>query len=187
MDVEPVNRAVASAGGGEPVPAPRRAQPPAADDPAARVEREALKLALQSPVLAGPVFDSTGAEDYVHPLHVAVRQAIASVGGVAGATSGVVWIERVRAACADLGAAALVGELAVEPLFLDGEPDPRYVGQQIARLQLSSVTRQLGEVKSKLQRMNPITQADAYRPLLGELVSLEQHARALRDQAAGGV
>ncbi|HEY1486159.1 MAG TPA: DNA primase [Micromonosporaceae bacterium] len=186
MDVDPVNRAVGAAGGGEPVPAPRRAQP-AADDPSARVEREALKLALQSPVLAGPVFDSTGAEDYVHPLHVAVRQAIESVGGAASATSGAVWVERVRAACSDLAAAALVGELAVEPLLLDGEPDPRYVGVTLARLQLSSVSRRVNEAKSKLQRMNPITQADAYRPLLGELVSLEQHARALREQAAGGV
>jgi DNA primase len=187
MDVEPVNRAVATAGGGEPVPAPRRAQP-AADDPAARVEREALKLALQTPVLAGPVFDAAGAEDYVHPLHIVVRQAIESAGGATGATSGgAVWVERVRAACSDLAAAALVGELAVEPLLLDGEPDPRYVGVTLARLQLSSVSRRVGDVKSKLQRMNPITQADAYRPLLGELVSLEQHARALREQAAGGV
>jgi DNA primase len=188
MEVEPVNRAVAASGGGESVPAPRRSSQPTVDSPASRVEREALKLALQNPVLAGPVFDSTLATDYAHPVYIGVREAIASAGGVGGgATSGAVWVERVRAECSDLAAAAMVGELAVEPLHLDGEPDPRYVGVTLARLQYSSVARRVAEVKSKLQRMNPITQADAYRILLGELVSLEGHARALRDQAAGGL
>ena len=53
------------------------------------------------------------------------------------------WIERVRDACADLAGKALVGELAVEPLRLDGEPDPRYVAVTLARLQLPSVNRRI--------------------------------------------
>jgi len=90
----------------------------------------------------------------------------------------------VREACTDLAAAALVGELAVEPLRIDGEPDLRYVGVTLARLQLSSVTRRIREVKSRLQRLNPVTSKDAYLTLAGELFSLEQHARALREQAS---
>jgi DNA primase len=187
MEIEPVNQAVARAGGGEPVPAPRRAARPTSDGPNAIVEREALKLALQSPVLAGPVFDSTLADDYAHPVYAAVRGAIATAGGVASGTSGAVWVERVRAECADLAAAAVVSELAVEPLLIDGEPDPRYVGVTLARLQYFGVARRVDEVKSKLQRMNPITQKDDYTRMIGELVSLEGHARALRDQAAGGL
>jgi DNA primase len=188
MEIETVNRAVASSGGPDAaVPSPRRANQPSMDDPVSRVEREALKLALQSPVLAGPVFDSTLATDYAHPLYTAVRVAIAVAGGVASATSGAVWVERVRAECADLAAAALVGELAVEPLLIDGEPDPRYVGVTLARLQYSAVARRVTEVKSKLQRMNPITQKDEYWSMAGDLVSLEAHARALREQAAGGL
>jgi DNA primase len=186
MDIEPVNRAVATASGAEPVTRSTAAPSPV-DDPLVLVEREALKLALQSPVLAGPVFDSLPSSDYLHPVHVAVRDAITEAGGVASGTSGAVWVERVRSACADLTAAALVGELAVEPLRLDGDVDPRYVGVQLARLQLSSVTRRLREVKGRLQRLNPITFKDEYLTLAGELFSLEQHARALREQAVGGL
>ncbi len=187
MEIEPVNRAVGAAGGGEPVPAPRRAVRSTGDGPAAMVEREALKLALQSPVLAGPVFDSTPAGDYAHPVYAAVRTAIEAAGGVASATSGAVWVERVRAECDDLAAAAMVAELAVDPLLIDGEPDPRYVGVTLARLQYSGAARRVDEVKSKLQRMNPITAKDEYARMIGELVSLEAHARALREQAAGGL
>ena len=95
------------------------------------------------------------------------------------------WVERVRDACGDLAGKALVGELAVEPLRLAGEPDPRYVGIQLAKLQLPTVDRTVRELKSRLQRLNPVEHADAYMRMFGELVSLEQHARALRDQAAG--
>jgi DNA primase len=187
MDPEPVWREVVKAGGGDSVPIPRQPPRPENGGPTAIVERETLKLALQTPVLAGPVFDSTLADDYAHPVYAAVRAAIAAAGGVTSATGGAVWIERVRGECADLAASALVAELAVDRLLIDGEPDPRYVGIQLARLQYFSVARKVDEVKSKLQRMNPLTQKDDYARMIGELVSLEAHARALREQAAGGV
>jgi DNA primase len=57
----------------------------------------------------------------------------------------------------------------------------------LARLQLPSVTRRIGDLKSKLQRLNPVANVDEHLRLFGELVSLEQHARALRNQAAGGL
>jgi DNA primase len=187
MDVEPVQRAVAiAARGGVEVPEQRRTAE-ALDGPQAAVEREVLKLALQSPVLAGPMFDALGEENYHHPLHAGLRAAIAEAGGAAAAASGAVWIERVRDACADLAAKALVGELAVEPLRLDGEPDPRYVSVQLARLQLGAVTGRIRDLKSRVQRLNPVTSKDEYLALAGELFSLEQHARALREQAVGGL
>jgi DNA primase len=190
MEMDQVARAVGAAGGplGPAVPMARqRPATPGPDAPLTMVEREALKLALQSPVLAGPMFDAITAADYAHPVHVVVRQAIADVGGLAGATGGAVWVEKVREACTDLSAAALVSELAVEPLRLDGEPDPRYVAVTLARLQLASVGRRLQEVKSRVQRLNPVTHKDEYLALAGELFSLEQHARALREQAVGGL
>ena len=70
---------------------------------------------------------------------------------------------------------------------LDDEPDPRYVAVTLSRLQLSTVDRRVRELKSRLQRLNPVTHVDEHLRLFGELVSLEQHARALRDQAAGGL
>jgi DNA primase len=101
--------------------------------------------------------------------------------------TGAGWVERVRDACADLAGKALVGELAVEPLHLSTEPDPRYVNVTLARLQLSTVDQRVKELKSKLQRLNPVANPDEHFRLFGELVSLEQHLRALRDQAAGGL
>ncbi|GHJ06282.1 DNA primase [Micromonospora humidisoli] len=194
MEIEPVQRAVLAAAnspgereGAAPPRGRTRTAVPAVDSPESMVEREALKLALQEPVLAGPMFDAVEAAEYRHPVHVAVRTAIAAAGGVAVAAGGAVWIEAVRDACADLAAQALVGELAVEPLRLDGEPDPRYVSITMARLQWGSVTARIRDLKSKIQRINPVTQKDEYFALFGELLSLEQHARALREQAAGGL
>jgi DNA primase len=187
MEVEPVQRAVASATRGAdagPAPPPVPAAP---DSPQGIVEREALKLALQAPVLAGPMFDALGPEMYANPVHVAVREAIASAGGAVSGASGAVWIERVRDECADLAGKALVGELAVERLRIDAEVDPRYVAVTLAKLQLGAVTARIREIKSKVQRVNPVTNRDEYLALAGELFSLEQHARALREQAVGGL
>ncbi|RIV35676.1 DNA primase [Micromonospora radicis] len=189
MEIEPVQRAVLAAASGRPDDRPTRPSrgEPSVDSPQSMVEREALKLALQEPVLAGPMFDAVEANDYRHPVHVVVRAAIAEAGGAAAATGGAVWIESVRDACPDLAAQALVGELAVEPLRIDGEPDPRYVSITMARLQWGSVTARIRELKSRIQRINPVNNKDEYFATFGELLSLEQHARALREQAAGGL
>ncbi|SCL42123.1 DNA primase [Micromonospora pallida] len=192
MEIEPVQRAVLAAGG---APTGREAsartaparREPAVDSPQSMVEREALKLALQEPVLAGPMFDAVGADEYRHPVHVVVRTAVAEAGGVSTATGGAVWVGQVQDACADLAAQALVTELAVEPLRIDGEPDPRYVSITLAQLQWGAVTARIRDLKSKIQRVNPVANKDEYFALFGELLSLEQHARALREQAAGGL
>jgi len=189
MEVEQVTRAVAAAtksGGAVEAPV-QQPSAPGSDSPHWTVEREALKLALQEPVLAGPMFDSVEVGFYLHPVHAAVRAAIAEAGGAARASAGVVWVERVRDACVDLAAKALVSELAVEPLRPPGELDLKYVVIQLARLQLPTVTRQIRELKSRLQRLNPVTSQDEHLRLFGELVPLEQHARALREQAVGGL
>jgi len=120
-------------------------------------------------------------------VHTAIRVAIAEAGGAAGASGGAGWIETVREACTDLAGNALVSELAVEPLRRDGPPDPQYVLIQLSQLQLFALTRRIAEVKSKLQRMNPVDEADDYHRLFGDLLSLEQHARALREQTSGGL
>ncbi|MGH3678767.1 MAG: DNA primase, partial [Natronosporangium sp.] len=166
-----------------PPPRPR----PGTVNPATLVEREALKLALQEPVLAGPVFDALGVPAYHHPLHAAIRTAIEQAGGCASATSGPVWVQRVRDACVDLGASALVNELAVEPLRRDGDPDPHYLGVTLAKLELVTVDAQVAELKSKVQRVNPVTDKATYLSLAADLFSLEQHARALRERATGGL
>src|SRR5207302_2761279 len=111
MELETVQRAVGRAGTGAP-PGARRAPNSTSDSPQEIVEREALKLALQVPVLAGPMFDSIAVDGYHNPVHVAVRAAIAEAGGATGAVAGAGWVERVRDTCPDLAGKALVGELA---------------------------------------------------------------------------
>ncbi|WP_307794680.1 DNA primase [Winogradskya humida] len=184
MDLDPVQRAVAQAMTPD---APVAAQRRAPDSPQRQVERETLKLALQFPVLAGPMYDTTEPESYGDPVLRSIRMAIAAAGGTASATDGVVWIEAVRDACDDLGGKALINELAVEPMRIDGEADLRYVQITLARLQVGSVTTRIKDLKSKVQRLNPVAHKDEYLALAGELFSLEQHARALRDQAAGAL
>jgi DNA primase len=190
MPVEQVTSAVAAAArrrdpAGEAARPSRAARSTPA--PATVVEREALKLAIQEPVLAGPLFDALGVQAYHHPLHAAVRTAIAGAGGAGTATSGAAWVQRVRDACPDLAAAALVGELAVEPLRSAGEPDPQYVRVTLARLELVTVDARVAELKSRVQRVNPVTDKEEYLAGAAELFSLEQHARALRERATGGL
>ena len=189
MEVEEVGRAVAAAAGraGFPIAAPAPRAAPEANSPRSLVERETLKLALQEPALAGPMFDAVDHSVYAHPMHEAVRLAIAEAGGAATAVAGASWIEAVRDACGDLGAKAVVGELAVEPLRVDGEPTPTYVAVQLAQLQLFALNRRIADAKSRLQRVNPVTNQEEYNSSFGELVSLEQHARALREQTSGGI
>ncbi|MET0425747.1 MAG: DNA primase [Actinoplanes sp.] len=186
MDLDPVLRAVNSAARGD--GADSRPARPVQTAPQRLVERESLKLALQEPVLAGPMFDVVGAENYNDAVFQSIRQAIAEVGGAASASSGgVVWIEKVRDSCDDLAGKGLISELAVEPLRVDGMVDPRYVQITLARLQVGAVTTRIRDLKSKVQRVNPVAHKDEYLALAGELFSLEQQARALREQAAGGM
>jgi DNA primase len=189
MDLEPVQRAVNSAARGteEQAGRPRVPSQPAGS-PQRLVERESLKLALQEPVLAGPMFDVVGPENFGYGVYQAIRAAIAEAGGATSVTAGgVVWIEKVRDSCADLAGQGLISELAVEPLHVDGVVDPRYVQITLARLQVGSITTRIRDLKSKVQRINPVAHKDEYLALAGELFSLEQQARALREQAAGGL
>ncbi|MEV6489123.1 toprim domain-containing protein, partial [Actinoplanes sp. NPDC051633] len=187
MDLEPVMRAVASAQSSADREIVTQRRPSTAESPQRMVEREVLKLALQYPVLAGPMFDALGPEAYGDEVFRSIRAAIAEAGGTAATTGGVVWIEAVRDACDDLSGKAIIGELSVEPPRLDGEVDMHYVSTQLARLQWGAVTTRIRDLKSKVQRINPVAHKDEYLALAGELFSLEQHARALREQAAGGL
>ncbi|GAA4961716.1 DNA primase [Actinoplanes utahensis] len=181
MDLEPVQRAVRAAQAGNEARAERSSG--SVHSTQRLAEREALKLALQCPGLAGSMFDTLAPEDFGDEILRSIRVAIAAVGGTAAAISGANWIEAVRDAAEDLGAKAMVGELSVEPLRADREADPSYVSQQVARLQLPRVMARIQDIKSKIQRMNPVKNRDEYFALAGELFPLEQHAKALRQAA----
>ncbi len=150
-------------------------------------ERESLKIAMQRPVLAGPVFDGLEDEMFTSAAYRSVRAAIAKAGGCGSTTGGQGWVQSVTGAADTEATKALATELAVEAILTDREVDERYVGMQLATLQLRAVTRRLEELKSRLQRMNPIESAEEYNKLAGELFALEQYRRGLREQAIGGL
>jgi len=169
-------------------PAARPAQPtrPDPDDPRSSVEREALKIAVQHPALVGAEFDRLEAEAFPTPAYAAVRDAVLAAGGTDLGIGGEVWVSRLREVAADDTTRALVTELAVEPPRAN-DVDVRYAGMMLARIQEMAVTRRITQLKSRIQRMNPLEQADDYNRLYGELIALEQHKRELREQAIGAL
>ncbi len=158
-------------------------------DPVVRVEREALKLAVQRPALCGPAFDALGTHAFTVPVHAATFRLIAECGGVAGSRGDLDWAAKLRAAAPGDTAAAFVTGLAVEPLLLpprlDGEADDRYTEGVIARVGELAVSRQIVAAKSRLQRMNPVEEQAAYNRLFGDLIALEQRRKVLLDRAEG--
>ena len=162
---------------GPPRPDPR--------DPRLQAQREVLKAALQLPALAGPVYDSLPDEAFPHPAYLAVHQAIRAAGGTGSGLSGPGLAAAVTEHCAEQSLKILVSELSVEVLPTKDETDTRYVSGILAGLQKEFVGRQIAEMKSRLQRLNPLTNADEYRAVFGDLVAFEEYHKALVSQAAG--
>lgn len=81
----------------------------------------------------------------------------------------------------------MLTELAVEPLRAAAEPDSRYVGAVLARLQELALVPAVTQLKSRLQRINPVEQSEEYHSMFGKLVALEGQVRVLREQALGGL
>jgi DNA primase len=157
-------------------------------DPELLVEREALKIAVQEPALVAEGFDVLDATVFRAPAYAAVRAAVGAAGGAAAGVVGEVWVAKVRAAAADDGVRALVTELAVEevrwPAGMDRE---MYAGIQLFRLEEIAVIRLITELKSRLQRLNPVDEPEVYNRVFGELVALEARRRELRERGIGGL
>ncbi len=195
MDVEVVLARVAELTAGRPQERPNGRGPtgpaspgerPRPDDPSLSVEREVLKLAVQAPQLAGPLFDAVDESAFTDGMYLVIRRAIAAAGGAATGHAGPGWVEAVGEHCPDLLSRSVLTELAVERVHTQGEPDGRYAAIQLAQLQERVVNRQIAALKSRLQRLNPLEQPDEHARLFGELVGLEQFRRGLREQALGG-
>jgi DNA primase len=177
---------------GAPADRPRVARtaptPPARDDPRLHRQREALKAALQVPAIAGPGYDELPDQAFTHPVYVQVHRAVRAAGGVCGGREGPAWLDAVLAQCGP-EVRGLVAELAVEPLELPQKntEEVRYVASIVSGVRLAMVDEQIAEIKSRLQRTNPVDDVDAYLELFGDLVPLEQYRIALREKAMGAV
>jgi DNA primase len=202
MDVEPVLDRVRAAAGGAPRPGPQPADGRAAQEPSPRrrdpvqarpdprdprlvVEREVAKLVVQRPALAGPVFDGLGEECFTSPAYAAIRSAVAKAGGAARASGGREWVAAVQEAAETDSVRELVTELAVEPMQSLDEEDTRYAQALLVRLEEMALTRRIEELKSKVQRLNPVDQAEEYNRRFGELIALEGQRKGLRGRAVG--
>jgi DNA primase len=206
MEVETVSRAVARAGqpassgptgGSAPrVPpenlagSPERAAAPLVPDPrdpVARVEREALECLLQVPLLV-PLEVAEGLDEstFEVPAYRAIHHAIRAAGGMTRARemSGTAWAEAVRDE-APSAVAPLVTQLAVTPLPADtDEALARYAASVVLRLAEVEVSRRVGIMRSRVQRLDP--SAPAAAEAFAELLAVESERRALRERIAGG-
>ncbi len=170
--------------------APVQAQPerpavPDLRDPRFSLERETLKLVIQHPGAIGSLGEGLGGNDFTHPTFRAVWEGVAAQGGPGAAGGDPAWASRVREAAADPAVASAISALGVEPLLSAREPDSAYVAAHVYKLQELTALRRIAEVKSRLQRTNPVDHAVEYNKMFGELVALEQHRRQLRELAVG--
>jgi DNA primase len=166
---------------------PTAAARPDPRDPGLVVEREVMKLAVQRPAMLGPEFDALDVVVFTSAAYAAVRAGVAKAGGTATAVGGSEWVTKVRDAVETDAVRDLVTELAVEALQTVDEEDQRYASSLVARLEEMALTRQIQELKGRLQRLNPVDQATEYNRAFGELIVLEQRKKALRERGVGAV
>lgn len=174
-------------GAAPPASAPRPGAEPMVDprDPRFALERDVLKLVVQHPTLVAPYADQLGSNDFSHPAYAAVWGVVEGAGGLASAGSG--WADALRAAAGGDTLGSLVSALAVESLHTAKEPDAAYAAQYVYRLLEVTAARAINELKSRLQRTNPIDEQTEYNRMFGDLVALEQRRRTLREAAIAPV
>jgi len=197
MDLEEVRhevgRAAARSGRARPPAAAELAQAgapaPELPDPRDRrliSERETSKLLVQAPHLFGPSWDGLSAQDFTHPAYAAVltsvEKALADDADLGEAGS---WVHRVSAAADSDAVRRLIAALAVEPILVQGAVTPRYVVAHAAGLQLLTVMRSIADLKSKLQRTNPVEDGARHRQMFAELVTLEARRKELQNRSLG--
>ena len=153
-----------------------RAWHPNPTEPTLMLEREVLKAKLQMPAL---VIDWKAIEEgaFTHPAYRELRRVIDSF-GVEPVLLESISDDRMR---------QLFTELSVEPVRTDGAVSERYVSSIIARLREVLVSRKIAELKSSLQRLNPLENEVQYNESFAELVSLETQKRGLHELSIGSL
>ncbi len=164
--------------------APPTAPPlPALTEPRFALERETLKLVVQEPAAVARATKDIGANDFTHPTYRAVWELVDQCGGLGAADVG--WAARLTSAASDQAVMGALSALAVEPVPSRKGADDAFVANTVYRLQELTAQRRIADVKSRLQRTNPVEHTVEYNRMFGELTALEQHRRQLRDLALG--
>ena len=177
MEVDTVSAAVKRVAGKSNTPLPDApAMAVNLADPILMLEREVLKAKLQANELA-PQWVDIEANAFTYPPYAAVRAKIDSLPDMNIGSL----LERTE----DENLRGLLTELIVEPIRTDGEVSERYVASIIARLREVGLSRDIAEIKSTLQRINPVDEAERYTEIFGALVAKEAQRRAQKDLAIG--
>ena len=189
MDVAPVAKAVKDAprvappreAAPEIAPGPRLPRPDPRDLVAAG-EREALKVILQEPELAGTWVAAVETTAFTAPAYIAVHGAVTSARASSPDATDRIWLEAVLAASPDDGVRRVVLELSVEPLP-KAVADERYAVSVLARLLERDASRRIADLKARLSQASP-TDVE-YNQLFADVLALEQYRRGLSEQWAG--
>lgn len=140
------------------------------------LEREVLKARLQEPQLfTDELWRSIEQGAFTHPAYIALRSAIDEHESIS------------LASFSDENLKALFTELTVEPIRADGKPTQIYVASIVARLREVAISRSIAELKSSLQRLNPVENEIEYNAAFAQLVALESARRSLHDLALGSL
>jgi DNA primase len=145
-------------------------------DPLLMLEREVLKAKLQVNDLA-TAWSDIDSNAFSYLPYATLRNHIDSLPEMDIASL----LERTQ----DDSLRSLITELTVEPIRIDGEVSERYVASIIARLREVALSRAIAEIKSTLQRINPVEESERYNQIFGELVAKEAERRAQKELAIG--
>ena len=157
-------------------------------DPRFSLERETLKLVVQHPEARRPA-GRRRRRQRLHPPDVPRASGSWSpAAGGADAPAGECWVRQAaRQRHGPGGRRRRCQRARRRAAAHDSRAGPGV--RRRARLPAAGGDRACGaiaDLKSKLQRTNPVEQATEYNRMFGDLVALEQHRRNLRERAIGG-
>jgi DNA primase len=146
---------------------------PNPQEPRLILEREVLKARLQMPSLISN-WNQIEANAFTHPAYSQLAAIISAHPEQSSVEIADVADENMR---------SLFTELNVEPIRADGEVTGHYVESIVARLREVAISRSIAELKSSLQRLNPVESEAEYTAAFSTLVALETTRRGLHDLA----
>ena len=145
-------------------------------DPILILEREVLKVRLQLPALATGWVDLEQSA-FSFPLYDQLRKLIDQQSEL-----------NIQALIDNTDSdelKSLITELTVEPIRTDGEVSDRYINSIFARLREVALSRVIAEIKSTLQRINPVENDAQYQEIFAKLVEMEAARRVQKELALG--
>ncbi|MFL6090031.1 MAG: DNA primase [Aeromicrobium sp.] len=146
-------------------------------------EREALKALVQFPHLAGTHAGDLADNHFAHPIAQELWRAIAKLTLPKAADPS--WVARIEEELDSDDARRILSVAAVQPMQAREASAERVVETTIVNLQARTLARHIADLKSKLQRTNPVDEPDSHNQMFGDLMALEEQHRRLRDRAAG--